>query len=552
MKTVYRLFLGWAVMCLAASVAYGGNVKGRVLCDGRPVAGVKISDGYIITLTGEDGRYDMMSTKKDGTVFIITPEGYTVPTKDGVRPDFWQYLALPVEQEEIHDFVLVRQNQDKYRMILPADVHLAGDARRDILTRFKSHALPLFKQLHEEAPGAVFTTDLGDFTHDYYWYAFDFREMEGLQFYQDIGFPGPMYAVSGNHDHDPSVVSVPDVDWEAGWMQRDCWGPNRYSADIGGDHWIFLDNMYYINNAGKGKKGKGLKGDRKCPGRFRPEQLDWLEKDLALVPPGTRLFMCVHNPLLRASGRSSGIPAEQMQRIEDLASRYQYGVTVFAGHLHRWESAESEEYPHIHSRCMAGTSGDMWETVKDSKVVAGDGSDAGLAYYDFEKGQEPVFHFATYKYGERAYRVYDMNEVGKAYRNEPAIRIQQQKYPLHKDYGDSQYKNMVLVNYWHQKPGDVVELYEKGRKLRGENSMLEDPTYIFAWNVEVIKGNIDKGAHKSNSMPYVWEFVTRSAKTPITLVIKDKDGNILHQETFTRPIPFDPTGKSEPSIYPAQ
>lgn len=201
---------------------------------------------------------------------------------------------------------------------------------------------------------------------------------------------------------------------------------------------------------------------------------------------------------------------------------------------------------------MAGTSGDMWETVKDSKVVAGDGSDAGLAYYDFEKGQEPVLHFATYKYGERAYRVYDMNEVAKAYRNEPAIRIQQQKYPQHKDYGDGQYKNMVLVNYWHQKPGDVVELYENGRKLRGENSKLEDPTYNFAWDVEVIHGKIDKGAHKSNSMPYVWEFVTRSSKTPVTLIIKDKEGIILHQETFTRPIPFDPTGKSEPSIYPVQ
>lgn len=551
MKIINKLFLS-AALAFTGIALYGGNVKGRVLCDGQPVAGVKISDGYIITLTGADGRYEMQSTKKDGTVFIITPEGYTVPMKDGLRPDFWQYLSLPFEQEEIHDFVLVRQNQDKYRMILPADVHLAGDERRDILSRFKAYTLPLFHQLHNEVDYPVFTTDLGDFTHDFYWYDTEFREMEGLMFYQDIGVPGPMYAVSGNHDHDPSVTNVPDVDWEAGWMQRQCWGPNRYSADIGGDHWIFMDNMFYINNPGKGKKGKGLAGDRKCPGRFRPEQLDWLEKDLALLPPDTRLYMCVHDPLMRSHGRKSDIPAEQMIRLDNMVARFSHGITVFAGHLHRWETTQMDKYPHIYSHGLPGTSGDMWETRKDWKVVTGDGSDAGLVYYDFEKGKAPVLNFSTYKYGERAFRVYDMNEVRKAYQAESAVRGILAKYPAHADYGDSEYRNIVLVNYWHQKPGDTVELYEKGKRIEGTNSRLEDPTYFFAWEVQVYHKKIDKGFHKKASMPYVWEFQTRSAKTPVRIVIKDKDGKVLHEETFSRPIPFDPSGQSEPSIYPAQ
>ena len=436
-------------------------------------------------------------------------------------------------------------------MILPADVHLAGDARRDILNRFQSHALPLFRQLHEvDCP--VFTTDLGDFTHDFYWYDTDFREVDGLQFYQDIGFPGPMYAISGNHDHDPSITNVPDVDWEAGWLQRQCWGPNRYAADIGGDHWLFLDNMYYINNPGKGKKGKGLAGDRKCPGRFRPEQLDWLEQYLSVLPPETGVYMCVHDPIMRAHGRKSGIPEEQLRRLEQMASRFHGGITVFAGHLHRWETEESDEYPHLHSCALPGTAGDMWETRKDWKVVSGDGSDAGLVYWDFEKGKAPVRHFSSYKYGERAFRVYDMNEVGKAYRDEVAVSEVRKKYPKHPDYGDSEYRNIVLVNYWKQKPGDTVELYEKGKLRKGENSRLEDPTYFFAWEVQVYHKRIDKGLHQSASMPYVWEFQTKSAKTPITVVIKDKDGKVLYEETFQRPIPFNPSGQGEPSIYPAE
>lgn len=526
------------------------NVKGRVLCNGKPVAGVKISDGYIFAVTGTDGRYEMRSAKKDDAVFIVCPEGYTVPLKDGLRPDFWQYLNLPPDKEEIHDFVLVPQDQTRYRVILPTDVHLANDPRRDDLNRFRTHTLPLLQELHRESQGPVYTIDLGDFTHDFYWYQFDFREMEGVQFYQDCGVPGPVYSVAGNHDHDPSIAGVEDVDRKAGWMQRECWGPGHYSADIGGDHWIFIDNMYYINNPGQGRKAKGLAGDRKCPGRFRPEQLDWLEKDLAMVPSDTRVFMCCHDPVLRWKGTKSDIPAEQMKRLDDMVSRFKEGLTIFSGHLHRWETSECEDYPHIHSHCLAAASGDMWETLRDWKVVSGDGSDSGLTYYDFEKGEKPQFHFSTYKYGERSYRVYDLNEVGKAYRQEPAITVQQQKYPKHPDYGDSGYRNVVLVNYWHQKPGDVVELYEKGKKLKGEWSHSGDPTYNFAWDVQVLNGKIQKGPHKVAGVPYMWEFVTRSAKTPVTLVIKDKDGNILHQETIRRPIPFDPKGDSEPSIYP--
>ena len=77
-----------AALCLCCAVALGGNIVGRVICNGQPVNGVPVSDGRTIVLTDRDGRYSIDSDKSDGAVFVITPSGYIVRTLDGLRPGF--------------------------------------------------------------------------------------------------------------------------------------------------------------------------------------------------------------------------------------------------------------------------------------------------------------------------------------------------------------------------------------------------------------------------------------------------------------------------------
>ncbi|MBQ6822575.1 MAG: metallophosphoesterase, partial [Bacteroidales bacterium] len=48
----------------------GGVVKGRVTAEGKPVAGVQVSDGRQIVLTNVRGRYRMKTDKADSVVFI--------------------------------------------------------------------------------------------------------------------------------------------------------------------------------------------------------------------------------------------------------------------------------------------------------------------------------------------------------------------------------------------------------------------------------------------------------------------------------------------------
>ncbi|MBQ3873176.1 MAG: metallophosphoesterase, partial [Bacteroidales bacterium] len=95
-----------AACLLASALAFAGNIRGRVICEGLPVQGVPVSDGASIVLTDASGRYDLESDKSDGSVFIITPSGFIARTLDGLRPGFWQPLYLPATQEEVHDFVL--------------------------------------------------------------------------------------------------------------------------------------------------------------------------------------------------------------------------------------------------------------------------------------------------------------------------------------------------------------------------------------------------------------------------------------------------------------
>lgn len=66
----------------------GVTVAGTVECDGRPVEGVAVSDGYEVTRTDRKGAYYLKSEKKNPQVFITVPSGYE-GFREGAVPQFW-------------------------------------------------------------------------------------------------------------------------------------------------------------------------------------------------------------------------------------------------------------------------------------------------------------------------------------------------------------------------------------------------------------------------------------------------------------------------------
>ena len=56
--------------------------------DGAPMEGVVVSDGYTVTQTDAEGRYEITAPHCAAFVWVSAPEGYMAPLKESGIPDF--------------------------------------------------------------------------------------------------------------------------------------------------------------------------------------------------------------------------------------------------------------------------------------------------------------------------------------------------------------------------------------------------------------------------------------------------------------------------------
>lgn len=520
------------------------KVRGRVTAGRKPVAGVAVSDGHSIVHTNSRGRYVLQTDKADSIVFITTPSGYVAEAIDPVRPGFWQSLTKPAGRNERHDFRLVEENQDGYSVIFLADCHLANDSTRNDLPRFSSTIMPLVTAQAEtaSAKGPVYTMNLGDFSHDRYWYDFGFYESQAEQFLVDSAYPTKVYTVSGNHDNDPAVSGHDRNDFDAAWNYRRTWGPDRYSVNIGGDHWIFLDNVVYINDGEPVKKHRNVRGNRNYRCRFTESELEWLRLDLEDVSADTRVFMCTHVPVFHDMSKTERIEQTQLDTLDEIFSKFPR-VTLFAGHTHKRLNPSTGKYTRFVQYIMPATSGNMWQHPEGYQCVGGDGSDNGITMLDCTV-DVPVPYYITASYGHKLMRVYDMNTVADFYRSDPKCRILRELYPQHADYTTAKYRNMIYVNCWGMSPGAVVEIYENGKALAVEKVMEEDPLHTITYVTPKVKaGKFSETYAKVARNPHLFAAKAAGARSEITVRVKDASGAVVCEETVQRPKPFGPDAR---------
>ena len=514
------------------------NLSGTVFADGRPLEGVKVSDGIQIVRTDADGRYRMYTDKRQGFVFVITPSGYVARSEDGIRADFYAPLTEDRYTPEEHDFQLRSEDQSKYTVAFLTDVHLSNDPNRDDLRIFGDSVMPFLREeiAARKAEGPVYTMNLGDFTHELFWGLYDFTLEDGYKTFVNAQYPTLMYSVPGNHDNDPAMVGE-DVDRRAEHIYRRLFGPTCYSLDIGGEHWIMMDDIIYINVEGKGKKAPGVKGDRTYRHGLTEDAMAFLRADLAEVPDGTRIIFCSHCPVLKADGHTYLKPAGQAAELDSLFTRFGV-VECYGGHVHKMLHPEGEKYPHIRQTWIPATSGDMWVT-RPNPLLCSDGEDAGVLFVRFG-GEEPVQEFRTYLYGDRAMRIYDMNTVRSFYAKDPLFASEMANCGLKRDYSAPEYKNFVYVNYWEYRPGETVEILENGRPLEVERALETDPLFNLCFCVQWqgVEGARLFVSHKAPVSNHLFRAKARTARSPITVRVLDASGNILREETMTRPRPF--------------
>ena len=537
MKKLLIFFIG--SILLTANAFAGSRLSGKVLCGEAPLEGVKVTDGRVIVCTDRDGNYSIDSDKKYGLVYITPPSGYVPESADGVRPGFYAALDKSSAADEVHDFRLIRQNQENYSVFFITDLHLCSSSVKTSVETFTRKAMPPFRKLAAKAAeeGPVYAFNLGDFSYERYWYQHGYGLEDAYSELVGARFPALMYSIPGNHDNDCAVLTD-NTDYDAGWVYRKVLGPEYYSVDIAGDHWIFLDDIIYINAPEKGGKAwpVGSKGSINYSAGLTAAEMEWLRQDLALVGPGKRVMICTHCPILKENAAGTTFPEEQMKELAGMLSGFGE-VMVYSGHLHRMQFLQSEAWPQFSNMTVTAFSGDMWESAPN-RLLGIEGEDGGSLLVRFTPEGE-TYTWNTHLYGEKVMRCYDLNSVRKRYSEDAGIRAQMEAYPRRTDYADSSFADMVAVNYWMWREGETVEMLENGKPLKVEKVDWEDPLfnlsyYLPRWKAAGGTASSQKQIHNR----HMFAARTADAASPVTVIVRDRDGRVIHRETMKRPRKF--------------
>jgi len=232
----------------------------------KGIANVSVSDQINVAVTNSDGNYTLTTNSEFPYVFVTQPSGYV--------GTFYYPKASEVK------FPLKKiKDQNHFKFIHASDTHV-DSLNLPRMERFRQMA---------DSIGVVFVLVSGDLVRD----ALRQTEATASTYYklyvQEISkFKMPVYSALGNHEifgieRDKSLVSQ-EHPLYGKKMYRHFLGPNYYSFNYGGIHFISVDdvdyqNLYYF-------------------GGVDSLQLKWLEKDLKAVPTSTPVITFNHIPFV--------------------------------------------------------------------------------------------------------------------------------------------------------------------------------------------------------------------------------------------------------------
>ncbi|MBO9545966.1 metallophosphoesterase [Caulobacter sp.] len=208
-----------------------------------------------------------------------------------------------------------------------SDTHLGfGKAANPDTTATLRETIGRIKMLPRKPDFVVHT---GDITHLATPQQFDLAQ----QVFSELGVP--VFAIPGEHD----IVDGSDPRPFLARFGKDAKGDGWYSFDIGGTHFVALNNALVLGDMGMGTLGRA--------------QLDWLKADLAPLPASTPIVALSHFPLWSlqpAWGWGTVDAAEALALLARFGS-----VTSLNGHVHqlqtrvegkvRFHAARSTAYP---------------------------------------------------------------------------------------------------------------------------------------------------------------------------------------------------------------
>lgn len=268
-------------VCLFSFASYATSISGYVFHDKNNngikdkneegIKGVAISDQLNVVQTNNDGKYQINETKGYGFIFISIPDGY--------KPAKLYYQKTSDAINGTIDFPLIKTSiPTEFNFIHASDTHLSEASL---------HRTQGLKSLADSLkPSFVLVT--GDLIKD----ALRVPEKEASTLYEMYvretkKFTMPVWSAAGNHEifgieRQTSLVSKTNPLYGKK-MYHHYLGPNYYSFNYGGIHFIALDDIDFE--------------DLWYYGHVDSLQVEWLKKDLAAVPTTTPVVTFAHMPM---------------------------------------------------------------------------------------------------------------------------------------------------------------------------------------------------------------------------------------------------------------
>ena len=506
--------------------AAGATVYGRVTCDGRGLSGVVVSDGFEVAVTDDKGIYNLESDKTFKYVFISIPSGYEV-LSDGVIPRFHARLTKQAEYPERVDFQVTEADQSSYTMLFFGDMHLAARTFARDTEQFREFADDVNGYLSSRK-GKVYALTLGDMSWDYFWYANHYdltnylaevnRDFKGLQIFHTMG----------NHDNDRSFAG----DFDGAATYRRVIGPTYYSFNVGGIHYIVLDDIEYINTP-------DYQGGYRS--KVAQEQIDWMVKDLRHVDKHTPVIVTMHSPLYRKDGSTA------LSNLWDLIKHFDgYDRVQFVtGHTHVvYNVNRLGSSIHVYENNSGAVCGAWWMSGCNypGLHIGSDGAPGGYRIMDVSGSGFTSVYKATGWPESHQFRVYDRNCIcldPQLWMPDASDADMAEWLSTAGEYTRVSRENEILINVWDYDPSWTVTVTENGKSLPVTRLRdVRDPLYLVAYEAY----EYDNGysvSYPSSTTDHIFKATASSASSTVEVKVTDANGRTF-TETVVRPKEFSP------------
>ena len=402
-------------------VPAAGSLTGRVAsADGKPLAGVVVSDGVRVTQTDTEGMYTLDSDKELGYVFISIPSGYMTAADACAIPQFFARTAKPAGQSERHDFTLTPVDNTRHTVIAATDHHLADRESLDV-TQFTAEGgfIDDVKAVAAATASPVYSICMGDMSWDEYWHKRNFMLPEFRRLYERYTFPCPVFNAMGNHD-----MKIWGRSYETSLGPFEAmYGPCYYSYNVGRVHYVVLNDNFFVGR------------DWYYIGYLEERQLAWLAKDLQYVPAGSTVVAALHIPTMYKNKENQPFDYKMAERsLCNYRALYAllkpYKAHIVSGHMHTTTNSDICEGLYEHN--VAALSGAWWQGA-----ICTDGTPAGYGVFEVDGDDVQWRYKAT------------------GYPQEFQIKI----------YGpsdDPAFAGRIVANVWNCDPAWIVEMRVDG------------------------------------------------------------------------------------------